>query len=149
MAAARKAAHASSSRSGPLRKKIAPCSGKRAVSAATMRCVAMLQPLLFAAANRRLFVPPPLDEVLAAIGIGKLDRPLKVLDAHLATTPCLLGNRFTVADLNIATVTNLAPHCGISLDARPRVQAWHAAALARPAATAPPRPAPSVSPRHR
>ena len=66
--------------------------------------------------------------------IGKLGRPLKVLNAHLARQPYLLGERFTVADLNVATVMDLASQCGIALDVWPRVQAWHHNCLARPAA---------------
>jgi glutathione S-transferase len=90
------------------------------------------KPLLFAAANRRLFTEP--DEELAQLGIAKLGRPMKVLDAHLARRPHVLGERFTVADLNIATVMDLAPQCGIALAPWPHVAEWHARCLARPAA---------------
>ncbi len=92
------------------------------------------KPLLFAAANRKLFAEGVRDESLVQLGLAKLDRPLKVLDAHLADTPWLLCGRFTVADLNVATVMDLAPQCGIALDAWPQVQAWHQRCLARPAA---------------
>lgn len=92
------------------------------------------KPLLFASANRALFAQDARDEEQALMAIGKLDRPLKVLDAHLARRFHVLGNRFTVADLNIATVMDLAPQCGISLEAWPRVSEWHQRCLARPAA---------------
>lgn len=92
------------------------------------------KPLLFASANRALFPEGSRDEEQALMAIGKLNRPLKVLEAHLANSACILGDRFTVADLNIATVMDLAPQCGISLDAWPRVKAWHERCLARPAA---------------
>ena len=92
------------------------------------------KPLLFASANRKLFAPDSRDEEQAQMAIGKLDRPFKVLDAHLAQQPWLLGERFTVADLNVATVMDLAPQCGISLQAWPAVDAWHQRCLARPAA---------------
>ena len=92
------------------------------------------KPLLFASANRKLFAEGARDEEQAQMAIAKLDRPLKVLDAHLAHQPHLLGSRFTVADLNVATVMDLAPQCGISLAAWPRVQEWHTRCLARPAA---------------
>ena len=81
------------------------------------------KPLLFAAANRKLFAEGVRDESLVQLGLAKLDRPLKVLDAHLAGTPWLLCGRFTVADLNVATVMDLAPQCDIALDAWPQVQA--------------------------
>lgn len=92
------------------------------------------KPLLFASANRALFAPDSRDEEQAVMAIGKLDRPFKVLEAHLAERAYVLGDRFTVADLNIATVMDLAPQCGISLDAWPRVNQWHQRCLARPAA---------------
>lgn len=96
------------------------------------------KPLLFASANRALFNAESRDEEQAQMALAKLDRPLKVLDAHLASRSSkggyVLGNRFTVADLNIATVMDLAPQCGISLAAWPHVGEWHARCLARPAA---------------
>ncbi len=90
--------------------------------------------LLFASANRKLFPEGSRDEEQAQMAITKLDRPFKVLDAHLSRQPHLLGDRFSVADLNVATVMDLAPQCGISLAAWPHVQAWHQRCLARPAA---------------
>jgi glutathione S-transferase len=92
------------------------------------------KPLLLAAANRRLFPYGQRDEEQAQAALAKLERPLRVLDAHLARHPHLLGERFTVADLNVATVMDLAPQCGIALDAWPHAQAWHRRCLARPAA---------------
>ena len=92
------------------------------------------KPLLLASAHRKLFNPEGRDEAVAAMALAKLDRPFKVLDAHLAVNKHLLGDRFTVADLNVATVMDLAPQCGIALDAWPHVQAWHQRCLARPAA---------------
>jgi glutathione S-transferase len=105
------------------------------------------KPLLFASANRALFAPDGLNEEQALMAIAKLDRPFKVLDAHLQAqlvkrpdAPAyVMGegehNRFTVTDLNIATVMDLAPQCGIALDAWPNVKAWHERCLARPAAS--------------
>ncbi len=92
------------------------------------------KPLLLASANRKLFAPDERDEEQALMAIAKLDRPLKVLDAHLSQHGHLLGGRFTVADLNVATVMDLAPQCGIALGDWPHVQAWHQRCLARPAA---------------
>jgi glutathione S-transferase len=73
------------------------------------------KPLLFTAANRALFAEGSRDEEQARAGLAKLDRPLKVLDAHLSRHGHVVADRFTVADLNIATVLDLAPQCGISL----------------------------------
>lgn len=92
------------------------------------------KPLLFASANRALFAEGSRDEEQAQMAIAKLDRPFKVLDAHLANQEWLMGNRFTVADLNVATVMDLAPQCGIELDTWPHVKKWHNRCLERPAA---------------
>ena len=92
------------------------------------------KPLLFAAANLALFAEAARSPEEAQMAIAKLDRPMQVLDAHLRDRRCLLGDRFTVADLNVATVMDLAPQCGVSLAAWPRVEAWHRECLARPAA---------------
>lgn len=93
------------------------------------------KPLLFASANRKLFAEGQRDEEQALMAIEKLHRPFKVLEAQLADREWLLGDRFTVADLNVATVMDLAPQCGIDLDAWPRMQQWHQRCLARPAAS--------------
>ena len=92
------------------------------------------KPLLFASANRALFAEGSRDEEQAQMALVKLGRPFKVLDAHLANQAWLLGDRFTVADLNVATVMDLAPQCSIALDTWPHLQAWHQRCLARPAA---------------
>ena len=93
------------------------------------------KPLLFASANRTLFKEGSRDEEQALMAIAKLNRPFKVLDATLAKQKYLLGERFTVADLNVATVMDLAPQCGIALDVWPHVKAWHEQCLARHAAS--------------
>ena len=92
------------------------------------------KPLLFASANRKLFAEAARNEEEAQMALTKLDRPFKVLDAQLQERAYLLGERFTVADLNVATVMDLAPQCGVSLAAWPRVDEWLQRCLARPAA---------------
>ncbi len=92
------------------------------------------KPLLFAAANRALFAETMRNGEEAQMALDKLVRPFKVLDAHLEASPFLLGERFTVADLNVATVMDLAPQAGIALDAYPRLNAWLWRCLERPAA---------------
>jgi glutathione S-transferase len=59
---------------------------------------------------------------------------LRTLESGLATGPWLVGGRFTVADLNIASLLALAPPAGIAFDELPRVNEWLAECLARPAA---------------
>ena len=92
------------------------------------------KPLLLASANRALFAERSRSEEEVQMALTKLDRPFKVLDAHLQKMPHLLGERFTVADLNVATVMDLAPQCGISLEDWPHLNAWHRRCLERPAA---------------
>jgi glutathione S-transferase len=67
------------------------------------------------------------DEALKVIAA-----PFAVLDAALAKTPYLLGNDFTVADLNVAAVISRA--IDMDLSAVPNLKAWLTRCLDRPAA---------------
>ena len=60
--------------------------------------------------------------------------PFAVLDAALAKTPYLLGDDFTVADLNVAAVISRA--IDMDLSAVPYLKAWLTRCLDRPAARA-------------
>ncbi len=60
---------------------------------------------------------------------------LQRLEAHLATSPFVVGQRCTVADIAVLGYTHLAPEGGIALEPYPAVQAWITrvqAALAMP-----------------
>ena len=61
-----------------------------------------------------------------------LAAPFKVLDAAVAQQLYLLGNDFTVADLNVAAVISRA--IDMDLSALPNLKAWLTRCLARPAA---------------
>jgi glutathione S-transferase len=65
---------------------------------------------------------------------AELTRPLDVLDAHLGKHEYLLGNRFTVADLNVASVLNWAMAGRFDLSKWPKVDAWLKRCASRPAA---------------
>ena len=93
-------------------------------------------PLLLAAMNHRLFVPAERDPKEAAMALTKLARPFGVLDRLLRTRPYLLGDRFTVADLNVAGVMTLIPICGIPVDGFPAMAAWLDQCQQRPASRA-------------
>lgn len=71
--------------------------------------------------------PEKLAEALQVIA-----RPFKVLDEAVSKQPYLLGNEFTVADLNVAAVISRA----IEMDLRttPNLKAWLERCLGRPAA---------------
>jgi glutathione S-transferase len=58
--------------------------------------------------------------------------PFKVLDAAVSKQPYLLGNDFTVADLNVAAVISRA--VDMDLSASPNIKAWLTRCLERPAA---------------
>jgi len=74
------------------------------------------------------------DAAIADAGEAKLQRPLPVLDRHLAERSYLLGEAFTVADLNVCSVLGIARVARIDLAKQPHVQRWLAACLSRPAA---------------
>jgi len=63
-----------------------------------------------------------------------LQAPFRVLDGALAGGSYLLGNDFTVADLNVAAVISRAIE--MDLSATPRLGAWLTSCLERPAALA-------------
>jgi glutathione S-transferase len=63
-----------------------------------------------------------------------LATPLKVLDAALTTTPYLLGQHFTIADLNVASILLWARQARVNLAAFPKAEAWLKSCLDRPAA---------------
>jgi len=69
----------------------------------------------------------------AAEAANRLKTPLRVLEAHLRENEYVAAPRFTVADLNLASILlglRAAPQL---LAAHPRVAAWLAGSLARPA----------------
>lgn len=70
---------------------------------------------------------------LAAQAEGALKRPLGVLDAHLAKRPYVLGDRFTVADVNLASVLAWAQGAKDLMAGFPNVAGWLERCLARPA----------------
>ncbi|MBP1850229.1 glutathione S-transferase family protein [Rhizobium halophytocola] len=62
-----------------------------------------------------------------------LDRPLKALAARLADHPFLVGDRFTVADINVAEIVRYASSHAPVMHAHPVVAAWLKHCQARPA----------------
>jgi glutathione S-transferase len=78
--------------------------------------------------------PQERDAALREEALKVIAAPFKVLDAALAKTPYLLGNDFTVADLNVAAVISRA--VDMDLSATPRLEAWLTRCLDRPAARA-------------
>lgn len=92
---------------------------------------ALLQVLM-----HRMFLPQPQrDEALAKAGEEKLAQPLRVLDGALAGRAYLLGDAFTIADLNLASVLAWALISKVDLSKTPNVARWLGACCARPAFT--------------
>jgi glutathione S-transferase len=74
------------------------------------------------------------DEDQAKKYFEEVRRPLDVLNSHLAKHEYILGARFTVADLNVASVLNWARAGRFSLAEWPKVDAWLTRCADRPAA---------------
>lgn len=73
------------------------------------------------------------DPAVARAAVEALRAPFTVLDRHLAATGFVVGDRFTVADVNVAEVFRYAMPASALFDAAPHVKAWLAACHARPA----------------
>jgi len=72
------------------------------------------------------------DAALREEALKVVATPFKVLDAAVAKQPYLLGDAFTVADLNVAAVISRA--VDMDLTASPHLKAWLVRWLERPAA---------------
>lgn len=74
------------------------------------------------------------DVAGARADIESLERPFRVLDAFLADRDYLLGDAFSVADLNVASVLSWAGPAGVDFADRTNVAAWLSRCLSREAA---------------
>ena len=88
-----------------------------------------IQVLYHVAANK----PEARDPTIARASIDALRAPFAVLDAALARTGYVVGDRFTVTDINVAEIIRYAMPAPELFDAAPRVKSWLAACHARPA----------------
>ena len=75
----------------------------------------------------------PEGQAIIALAAEKLRRPLARLQAHLAGASHLVGDRFTVADINLAECIRYAQSHPTLLDEFPAVKAWLDRCQARPA----------------
>jgi len=92
-----------------------------------------LEPHLIAILLNRMMLPEAQRKPEAAeTAETALDRPLRVLDQALGDRSCLLGDEFTIADLNVASVLSMAGMVGFDLSRYPRVDAWLTRCVARP-----------------
>jgi glutathione S-transferase len=94
-----------------------------------------IEPGLIEAFLHRVMLPEAQrDASLGDAGEAELQRPLAVLDAELRARPFLAGDRFSAADLNVASVLAIAPLSRVDLTKFPNVERWLAECTARPAA---------------
>lgn len=74
------------------------------------------------------------NPTLAAEAKTALKAPLEVLENALARSDYLLGDAFTVADLNVAAHISMLPRMKYDLGPWPKISAWAARCAAPPAA---------------
>jgi glutathione S-transferase len=94
------------------------------------------RPVLTALMHRAVHPADKRDAAAADAAEKKLRPPLGVLDGVLARSTNLLGDSFTVADLNVASILAWARPAQINMAAFPRVAEWLKNCAERPAARA-------------
>lgn len=73
------------------------------------------------------------DPAKVAAGLEALRAPVAVIDGALAGKDYLVGNRFTVADINVAEVMRYAQAAPELFESASNAKRWLAACQARPA----------------
>lgn len=91
------------------------------------------KPLLMALFHNLGIMGYAQDPAVVAERMAELDRPFKAIDAQLAGQDWLMGGRFTLADLNAASVLSWAKTGRLDLSAYPNLKRWLDACFARPA----------------
>jgi glutathione S-transferase len=94
------------------------------------------RPVLTALFHRAILPEAKRDAKLADESERQLAAPLHVLDAAVAHHPYLLGEHFTVADLNVASILSWARPARIDLSRVPKMADWFKRCAERPAARA-------------
>ena len=94
------------------------------------------RPVLTALFNRAILPENERDPAAADAAEKTLAQPLKVLDGALERSSYLLGDRFTVVDLNVASILAWARPAQIDFSPFPKVAEWSRNCAERPAARA-------------
>jgi glutathione S-transferase len=94
------------------------------------------RPVLTAMFNRAVYPEDKRDAAAADEAERQLQHPLGVLDAAVGRTPYLLGENFTVADLNVASILSWARPARIDFSHLPKAADWLSRCALRPAAKA-------------
>jgi glutathione S-transferase len=96
--------------------------------------ISEIEPLQMQIVVQKLFTPEDKrNPQVVERALKGLQRPLRVLNAALAGRDWLLGDHFTVADLNLAGVMHLMKNVDIGYAEHAHVQRWADACYARPA----------------
>jgi glutathione S-transferase len=90
-------------------------------------------PLMQMVLNKVMLPESQRDAAAVEAAENTIQKPLGVLDAALAERPYLLGDAFTIADLNAASVLSLAQFVRFDFSSIANVQRWYDACTARPA----------------
>src|SRR5712672_269950 len=94
------------------------------------------RPVLTALFNRAILPEDKRDAAAADAAEKELAQPLGVLDGALGRGTNLLGDNFTVADLNVASILSWARPAQIDMAPFPKVAEWLKSCAERPAARA-------------
>ena len=92
--------------------------------------------VLTAMFNRAVYAEDKRDAAAADEAERQLKHPLTVLDGVVGKTPYLLGDRFSVADLNVASILSWARPARIDFSSMPKAADWLSRCAMRPAAKA-------------
>ncbi len=96
--------------------------------------ISEIEPLQMQIVIQRIFTPADKRNPKVIDGAtNRLQRPLKVLDTALNGRDWLVGETFSVADLNVAAVMHLMKMIGFNYSEHANVQRWADACYARPA----------------
>jgi glutathione S-transferase len=83
--------------------------------------------------NRSMLPPDRRDEARAQKALDTLQTPFRILDDVLAGRETLVGNAFSVADLNVAAILSWIRGAKVEVSAFSHLERWLMASLSRPA----------------
>jgi glutathione S-transferase len=93
-----------------------------------------IERLLIDVLEHRMMLPETeRNPALAEAAWDQLQKPLGILETVLTDRDYLVGNRFTVADLNVSIVMSLINRLQLDITRYPNVRAWLDTCLGRPA----------------
>ena len=116
---------------------LAPADAAEEARTAQWTCWAMTDlegPMGTVYMHRGFYPEDKRDPKVAEAAEAQAQKPLAMLDGVLAKSAYLLGDRFTVADLNLAGVLSLTRIGAIDMSGFPHVAAWAKKCHDRPAA---------------